>query len=59
MTVIKAGSGFCDVYGVFSGRVTADVEVKVVGGGRYPIESKVEFENGRRVLVQKRFLEEV
>lgn len=57
MVVIKEGSGYWNEYGMFSGRVTADTPVKVLGPGRYPVESKVELSDGRKILVQKRFLQ--
>lgn len=57
MVVVKEGSGYWNEYGVFSGRVTADTPVKVLGPGRYPVESKVELPGGRKILVQNRFLE--
>lgn len=55
---IKAGSGYCNLYGVFMGRVNYDTPATVIGPGRYPIESKVQLADGTKMLIQKRFFAE-
>jgi hypothetical protein len=54
--ILKKGSGYSNLYGMFSGRAVVDTQVTVTGEGRHAQEVKVRFDNGTQALVQRRFL---
>jgi hypothetical protein len=57
--ILKSGSGYFNLYGMFLGRAVADTPVTVYGEGRNTQEVKARFADGTQALIQRRFLMEV